>query len=46
MKRRKMSVILTIITGKLKDRHVDSQFNNAIDELLEDTVSYDIDMVK
>jgi hypothetical protein len=45
MKQRMMGVTFAIKTREAKDRYVDSQFKNALDELLADTASYGVDIV-
>lgn len=45
MKQRKMGVTFVIKTREAKDRYVDSQLRNALDELLGDTVYYGVDIV-
>lgn len=44
MKQRMMGVTFAIKTREAKDRYVDSQFKNALDELLSDTANYGIDI--
>ena len=45
MKQRKLGVTFAIKTREAKDRYVDSQFKNALDELLGDTANYGVDIV-
>ena len=45
MKRRMMGVTFSIKTREAKDRYIDSQFKNSLDELLADTASYGVDIV-
>lgn len=45
MKQRMMGVTFAIKTREAKDRYVDSQFKNALEELLADTASYGVDVV-
>jgi hypothetical protein len=45
MKQRMMGVTFAIKTREAKDRYIDSQFKNALDELFGDTASHGIDIV-
>jgi hypothetical protein len=45
MKQRMMGVTFAIKTRDAKDRYLDSQFKNALDELLADTANYGVDIV-
>jgi hypothetical protein len=45
MKQRMMGVTFAIKTREAKDRYVDLQFKNALDELLSDTAGYGVDVV-
>jgi hypothetical protein len=45
MKQRMMGVTFAIKTREAKDRYIDSQFKNALDELLADTTNYGVDIV-
>ena len=45
MKRRMMGVTFSIKTREAKDRYIDSQFKNSLDELLADTASYGVEIV-
>lgn len=45
MKQRKMGVTFVIKRREAKDRYLDSQFKNALDELLGDTANYGVDIV-
>jgi hypothetical protein len=45
MKKRMMGVTFAIKTREAKDKYVDSQFKNALDELLADTANYGVDIV-
>lgn len=45
MKQRMMGVTFAIKSREAKDRYVDSQFKNALDELLSDTASYGSNIV-
>jgi hypothetical protein len=45
MKQRMMGVTFAIKTREAKDRYIDSQFKNALDELLADTAKYGVDIV-
>lgn len=44
MKQRMMGVAFAIKTREAKDRYVDSQFKNALDELLAGTANYGVDI--
>jgi hypothetical protein len=44
MKQRMMGVTFAIKTREAKDRYIDSQFKNALDELLADTAKYGVDI--
>jgi hypothetical protein len=44
MKQRMMGVAFAIKTREAKDRYIDSQFKNALDELLADTSKYGVDI--
>lgn len=44
MKQRRMGVTFAIKTREAKDRYIDSQFKNALDELLADTANYGVDI--
>jgi len=45
MKQRMMGVTFAIKTREAKDKYVDSQFKNALDELLSDAANYGVDIV-
>lgn len=45
MKQRMTGLTFAIKTREAKDRYVDSQFKNSIDELLADTAGYGVDIV-
>jgi hypothetical protein len=45
MKQRMMGVTFAIKTREAKDRYIDSQFKNSLDELLADASSYGVDIV-
>lgn len=45
MKQRNMGVTFAIKKREAKDRYVDSQFRNALDELLGDTANYGVNIV-
>ena len=45
MKQRMMGVTFAIKTREAKDRYIDSQFKNTLDELLADTAGYGVDIV-
>jgi hypothetical protein len=45
MKQRMMGVAFAIKTREAKDRYIDSQFKNSLDELLADTANYGVDIV-
>lgn len=45
MKQRMMGVTFAVKTREAKDRYVDSQFKNALDELLAETANYGVDIV-
>jgi hypothetical protein len=45
MKQRMIGVTFAIKTRDAKDRYIDSQFKNALDELLADTANYGADIV-
>ena len=45
MKQRMMGVTFAIKTREAKDRYIDSQFKNTMDELLADTAGYGVDIV-
>jgi hypothetical protein len=45
MKQRNMGVTFAIKKREAKDRYVDSQFKNALDELLGDTANYGVNIV-
>jgi hypothetical protein len=45
MKKRNMGVTFAIKKREAKDRYVDSQFKNALDELLGDTANYGVDIL-
>lgn len=45
MKQRGMGVTFAIKTRDAKDRYLDSQFKNTLDELLADTANYGVDIV-
>jgi hypothetical protein len=45
MKQRMMGLTFAIKTREAKDRYLDSQFKNALDELLADIANYGIDIV-
>jgi hypothetical protein len=44
MKQRMMGVTFAIKTREAKNRYVDSQFKNALDEMLSDTAKYGVDI--
>jgi hypothetical protein len=44
IKQRMMGVTFAIKTREAKDRYIDSQFKNALDELLADTANYGVDI--
>jgi hypothetical protein len=45
MKQKMMGVTLAIKSREAKDRHLDSQFKNALDVLFADIANYGVDMV-
>ena len=45
MKQRMMGVTFALKSREAKDRYIDSQFKNALDELFSDTASYGVDIV-
>lgn len=45
MKQRMMGMTFAIKTREAKDRYIDSQFKNTLDELLTDTANYGVDIV-
>lgn len=45
MKQRMMGLTFAIKTREAKDRYIDSQFKNALDELLADAANYGTDIV-
>jgi hypothetical protein len=45
MKQRQMGVAFALKTRYAKDRHIESQFKNALDELLSDTSNYGVEIV-
>lgn len=45
MKQRMMGAAFAIKTREAKDRYIDSQFKNALDELFADTASHGVDVV-
>jgi hypothetical protein len=45
MKQRMMGVTFATKTREAKDRYIDSQFKNALDELLADTANYGVDIL-
>jgi len=45
MKQRMMGVTFAIKTREAKDRYLDSQFKNALDELLADSANYGVEIV-
>jgi hypothetical protein len=45
MKQKMMGVTFAIKSREAKDRYLDSQFKNALDELFADTANYGVDVV-